>query len=426
MIRYLKYLGFSLFVVIVLWLAWLVRREQFVLLISLYGIAFGLSLWLANQNLSKRVVFWVGVLLRVLVLFSLPQLSNDIYRFIWDGRLLVAGEDPFALRPGEWMAMMHPPSGINQELHQLIYADNYTVYPPIHQIVFWLSAKLSTSIEGSIWVLKSVLVLGEIVLLWFLRKASRLHNLFVFYTLSPLVILEISGNGHFEALMVLFLILGLDGLRKKDWRLAGIGLGLAIATKLLPLMLLPVIWMYIGRESNGRREMLFWLVGVNVVLWLPLFFMGSMHHMMESIWLYFESFEFNASVFYLLKWLAPNGWRIGLITNGLTVGALLYFAFRQKVFDYQQLVQSMALIWGIYLLNSAIVHPWYVLPVFVLSVLANRWVGVVWSGLIYLSYSHYWGGGMQENYGVIGLEYVLLLVVFLFLRKQEIGGLSNE
>ncbi len=422
--------GLFLLSVLVGWMAWFVPREQFLLLIGLYGLAFGIYLWLVQRDLSENVVFGVGVFLRLMVLFSLPQLSNDVYRFIWDGRLLVAGQDPFALRPSEWMAMSNPPVGINQELHDLIYADNYTVYPPIHQAVFWLSVKLSSSILGAVWVLKSILVLGEIAMLWFLRKAKVFGRLFVFYALNPLVILEIAGNGHFEGLMVLFLILGIYGLRKKDGRMAGVGLGLAIATKLLPLMLLPLIGAYFFRnvEANARsplqqgRQLLGWMLGINILLWLPFFWMGSLNHLMDSIWLYFESFEFNASVFYLLKWLAPNNWRIGLITNALTVGLIVWLTWRQRAMDWHQLLGNMALVWGVYLLNSAIVHPWYVLPVFVLSVLSRRWVGVVWTGLIYLSYSHYWGGEMCEHYGIIVLEYVLLWVVFCVLVLMARAG----
>ena len=209
-----KILALFLFAVLLTWLAWFVPREQFGWLMGGYGLAFGLYIWLVHQKLPNRVVFGIGVLIRLMVLFSLPQLSNDVYRFIWDGRLLVGGADPFALRPSEWMAMPHPPLGINQELHQLIYADNYTVYPPVHLIIFWLSAKLSLSINGSILVLKSALILAEIVFLWFMQKHRQLHTVFVFYALCPLAILEIAGNGHFEGLMSLFLIIGLYGLRK--------------------------------------------------------------------------------------------------------------------------------------------------------------------------------------------------------------------
>ncbi len=442
---------FGLFLLSVLegWMAWFVPREQFLLLMGLYGLAFGIYLWLVQQDLSEKVVFWLGVSLRLIVLFSLPQLSNDVYRFIWDGRLLVAGQNPFALRPSEWMAMSNPPVGINQELHNLTYADNYTVYPPIHQAVFWMSAKLSSSIFGAVLVLKSVLVLGEIAMLWFLRKAKEFAGLSVFYALNPLVILEIAGNGHFEGLMVLFLILGIYGLRKKDGRLAGIGIGLSIATKLLPLMLLPLIGGYfwgnvdgqkkialdgdVGMETNGRSSvqqqmylLLGWAVGINMVLWLPFFWMGSLNHLMDSIWLYFESFEFNASVFYLLKWLAPNNWRIGLVTNVLTVGVIVWLTLRQRVMDERQLVKNMTLVWSVYLLNSAIVHPWYVLPVFVLSVMSKQWLGVIWSGLIYLSYSHYWGGAMDEHYDIIVLEYILLLIAAGMLRRTGCWRLDSS
>ncbi len=392
---------------------------------GLYGGSFGLYLWLIRQNLSDRHVFYVGVLVRVLVLFALPRLSDDVYRFLWDGRLLVGGADPFALRPSEWLAMSHPPQGINQELHRLIYADNYTVYPPIHQFVFWLSAKASMSIRSGILVLKSVLVLGEVSLLWFLRKLQRIGwwpQLFFVYALNPLVVLEISGNGHFEGLLVLFLVLGLYGLRQKNFMKAGLGFGLGIGTKLLPLMILPLLWRYLSGQGNSKKmffQVFGWIFGINLVLWLPFLWLGSLGHLMDSVWLYFESFEFNASIYYVLKWLAPEGWRIGLLTNGLTVMLVVFLAFRQKPRLLSGLVENMSLIWWVYLLDSAIVHPWYVIPVLVLSTMSDKSYGLVWSGLIYLSYSHYWGGNMEEHYGIIALEYILMLGMARYFAQAQ-------
>ncbi len=409
---YQKYFALALLGVLLVGIAWWVLREQFVFLMSGYGLSYGIYLWLIRRDVSDDVVFYFGILVRVSIVFALPLLSNDVYRFIWDGRLLVAGENPFALRPSEWLALAHPPNGIHSELHDLIYADNYTVYPPVHQAVFWLSARFSTSILGSVLILKSALVLADVGLLWLLRKLKRMgwwQRLFVIYALNPLVVLEIAGNGHFEGLMVLFLVLGIVGLRKNDVRLAGLGWGLAIATKLLPLMLLPLVWRYFskGKWASFLR-FLGWILLVNVVLWLPMIRMGSLGHLMDSIWLYFESFEFNASVYYVLKWLIPQGWRIGLITNGLTILVIGYWAFRQKAKDWEQLMVNMAWVWLIYLLDSAIVHPWYVIPVLVLSEMAGKRYGLVWAGLIYLSYSHYWMGGMSEHFWLIGLEYALL------------------
>ncbi len=426
--KYAQKIGVFIFFLLILTMGWLVPRSEFEILIILYTFSFGLYYWIMKQSLSDRFIIGFGFLLRIGLLFAIPALSNDVYRFIWDGRLLVAGEDPFALRPSEWMTLSSLPIGINNHLQKKIYSDNYTVYPPIHQVIFWLSAKLSWSLESAIILLKLVLILGEIGLLLFFRKAKEFTilntRLLPLYALNPLVLLEISGNGHFEGLMTLFLLIGFWGLRKKKYGLGGIGFGLAIATKLLPLMLLPIVLKFIPKK--GLVPFFCMIIFLNIFLWFPLWQMGSLHHLMDSIWLYFESFEFNASLFYLLKWIYPSG-RIGLMTNSLTILLIAFLALRQRKLDFIQLLRHASLIWILYLLNAAIVHPWYLIPVLVLSGLTKMNSGVIWTGLVYLSYSHYWGGDMEEQLGIIALEYLILTYLLVMdYKRAKLGTKSAE
>ena len=137
-----------------------VLRADFARLLGAYGAFFGLYGWILWQRqLPERVqqgYLVLGIFLRALLLFSTPQLSDDVYRFLWDGRLAAHGIHPFAELPSYYMA--HPAAipGITRALfEQLNSPGYYTVYPPICQAVFWVAGKLfPESAAGGIFIIK--------------------------------------------------------------------------------------------------------------------------------------------------------------------------------------------------------------------------------------------------------------------------------
>src|SRR5688572_18821679 len=74
-----------------------IQRYETVLLLGVYGIIFIFYVWIILKE-NEHVDFWIyaAICFRCLLLFSIPNLSEDVYRFIWDGRLLAAGHHPFS------------------------------------------------------------------------------------------------------------------------------------------------------------------------------------------------------------------------------------------------------------------------------------------------------------------------------------------
>jgi hypothetical protein len=405
------------------------KRADFVLFIAAYGAFFGLYVWLIffRKNKSEAETRWyagLGIALRVLLLFSIPNLSDDFYRFLWDGHLTVAGIHPFAHPPSYFIENQIFPAGITPELFGKLNSSEYfTVYPPICQAVFALAA-LAGSVGAGVFVMKLFLLACEVGAIRQLAAAvgssSKIpHSAFrtpqLLYALNPLIILEIAGNCHFEGAMIFFLIAGMRALEQKKVSVAALCWALATASKLLPLMFLPIVWRWLG----WRKGMIFNAVfaGTSLILFAPL--IKTLPNILSSLDLYFRQFQFNASFYYLFREVGfwKIGWDIGEelgpilgLATALGIGLLALLTRPAKSALADVLLFALLL----QLSLSATVHSWYVTVPFALGLLTRWRFPIVWSGVAALSYSHYAGGSFQENYWLIALEYSALWVFILW------------
>lgn len=438
--KYLRYAVSLVFAGLTVFLGYFTKRTDFLPFITGYGAFFGLYVWLLffRGEVSPGDNRWyarLGIGLRALLIFSIPNLSDDFYRFLWDGRLTVAGYHPFVHPPVYFIQNHIFPVGITPDLFSKLNSPEYfTVYPPVCQAVFALAALFSPASErGGVVAMKLFLLACEAVTVLQLAEGRNSGSgswrrrwgyggrMGVLYALNPLVILEIAGNCHFEGAMICCMVAGLRALERRKTKPAALYWSLATAAKLLPLMFLPALYRWMGRRQGIVFLAVFSLSCL--VLFAPL--LPVLPNMASSIDLYFRQFQFNASVYYLLRgigfWI--KGYDIGE-TLGPALG-LLAIAGIIRIARYvipgdaedaahipnrgglrltDALLFSLMLQLGL----SAAVHPWYATVPLVLGILAGRRFPVWWSGLIALSYSHYAGGGFRENYWLIALEYGVL------------------
>lgn len=392
---------------------------QFLLL---YGLAFGGYAYLVqrgNDALHARIGMAAGVLLRVGLVFALPHFSDDFYRFVWDGRMGLAGHNPFAYTPTEFLGRL--PAGSGAEWQALYGAlnskDYYSVYPPVMQGVFALAAALGGSIAGTVVALKAILVLAECGSLWFMHRISRRfqlpHRSVLIYALNPLVILELTGNLHFEALMTVFLLGLIWMLMLSRPVSAAVMMAFAIMTKILPVLAFP----FLVRRIGWGRSLLLGavtaaLVGVTVWLAVGLEFLP---HIQSSLRLYFNRFEFNAGVYYVLKWLAGDHYYLVQRYLPMLVGlGILAGAWRERDRIWRGFAAALLFALACYQLSSPVVHPWYITPLVALCALGPFRFPVVWTLFLPLTYLAYSQHGVEEQTWVIALEYVCLGVVMLY------------
>ena len=154
-------------IVLTIGLGFFVEQSDFVPIISQFGIFFFLYIFIFKYtNKKNKIIFFVGVsvLLRLILLFAIPNLSDDVYRFIWDGRLLINGHNPFDYSPIYYIENNISIPGINEALYTKLNSPKYfTIYPPIAQSVFAFACWLfPNSIFGSVVVMKTFLFLSEL------------------------------------------------------------------------------------------------------------------------------------------------------------------------------------------------------------------------------------------------------------------------
>ena len=205
----------------------------------------------SSGAVPQSLLYWAlaaAVLLRLFLLPAIPELSDDFYRFIWDGRLLNQGISPFAELPSTLMQdARFSEDPVNQQLFLGMNSPDYfTVYPPLAQWIFFVASWLfPDDLLGNLMVMRLVIILfeiGTIILCLKILKQSGLPtgNVLI-YAWNPLVVVELTGNLHFEAVMIFFVLLAVYLWQINRWKWSASALAAGVAAKLIPLIFLPLL-----------------------------------------------------------------------------------------------------------------------------------------------------------------------------------------
>ena len=426
----------------------LVRTDIIKLLllyISLVALAFQI---IKTIGFHYRLLVISAILFRLLFLFAIPNLSQDFYRFIWDGRLIFEGYNPYLYTPDYFITNGLFPVSQSQELYNgmgALSASHFTNYPPLNQLCFFIAALFSgKSILGSVTVLRLIIIAADIGTLYFGKKLLerlKLPSYRIFwYILNPFIIIELTGNLHFEGVMIFFLVWSLYLLHSGKWKWAAVVLACSISVKLIPLMFLPLFfWWFVKKENKllGIKKLLLFysIVGATTLLFfIPFFSMEFVSNYSKTVSLWFGDFEFNASIYYVAReigFLITGYNEIVIIGKVLPIVSLLiilgFSLFRQNN-TIPKLTASILLAFTCYLFLSTTVHPWYIATVVILCVFTNYKFPLVWSVALILSYLAYSNSSNSENLWVIGLEYLIVFSAFIWevLLKKRIEIYSSK
>jgi hypothetical protein len=205
---------------------------------------YALAAWLVWRAGARRSTFLLVVvfaaLFRLSVLFAPPFLSDDIYRYVWDGRVQAAGINPYRHIPAADALGFLRDADVYPNINRRDYAP--TIYPPLAQMIFFLATRVS---EQVLWM-KAVMVLFEaaalcaLVALLASFKLPRQRVLLAAW--HPLAVWEIASSGHLDALVICFIAFALLARRARRDNLTGVLLAAAVLVKLFPLVLLPAFY----------------------------------------------------------------------------------------------------------------------------------------------------------------------------------------
>ncbi|MCZ6672792.1 MAG: glycosyltransferase [Verrucomicrobia bacterium] len=293
-----------------------------------------------DKRTSFLIIFGLAVISRLLMA-NFPT-SDDVNRYLWEGKLLLAGESPYALtadapelekyRDGFWEEMNH--------------REQRTAYPPLVLTVF---AGLNL-ISYHSWIYKlffglmDLAVLGMIVRILKMRKLPLRNSLF--YALNPITIIAFSGEAHFDSLFIFLVLASLVFWEKGKIAQAWVILGLSIQVKLISVLIIPLLfWKY-------RSVKVLWIL---VPLILPsLVFWNDLPNLLEGILHYGETMSHNGSINHLFI----DFWGSRELASRLSVVLLLAVILITSL-KTRDVLKGSYIIFGALILLSPTVHYWY-------------------------------------------------------------------
>lgn len=347
----------------------------FVMLFALAVLAFGRA-WLAAQHGSLKVshIAVVAVLLRVPMFFTTPSLSDDVWRYLHDGRAQRAGISPYAYAPADPATS----SFRGPEHARINHPDLVTIYPPAAQSAFLLNALLGSRL---LWW-RLILLASEVILIVALGALIRarghpLTNLVV-YAWHPLAVIESIGSAHLEPIGIALMITALLAATRGRQVGAGTLTGLSVCVKFVtaPLLL-------ICTTLRSARTILA-AAAVVIVAYALYWNAGSV---LGSLGTFAVRWQANAGLYALLT-LVLDGYRARIVVATLLVCALVVIN-RTRAPDEDRAGMFMFAL----LLLSPVVHAWYLLwllafaPLFAADLGWLRNAALVWSVTIVLSYA---------------------------------------
>jgi hypothetical protein len=377
-------------------IAWLAVTLTSTLLLAL-AARFGLRANLDARGWTAFAMFG-AIAMRAAALCAPVSLSDDLYRYLWDGWLLLDGHDPYASRPSEVVHLVS--SSLFEKLNS---PDYYTVYPPIAQVGFGAAVATSRAlpIEASL-ALRIFFCAAELAGVFaLLRLCARLElprSSALLYAWSPLAIWEVAAGAHTEALLLPFVVLALFAALGGRPLRTGLFLGLAASAKLTILILVPVFFAYFVRRVGWRRAGASVAIALAVLaaLFSPFASDYLIAHLRESFALYMETFSFNAPIYYGARY--AMGYRVGWnepadgvlmpILTAVTLACIAGAALAQNGRD-RRLIEGAIFASFTYVVLSRVVHPWYLLVPLALSIMAESRAVIVFSMLTLLSYLRY-------------------------------------
>ncbi|GAC1646863.1 MAG: hypothetical protein NVS9B15_05240 [Acidobacteriaceae bacterium] len=363
---------------------------------------------------AKRVVCFGLVLAAVwhaaFLLVPTP-FDDDVHRYVWDGRVQRLGYNPYVVIPNDLTVQaLH-----TSETRSLNNSELPSLYPPGAQLFF----RVVTSVHESTFAMRVAFVLCEIAIALLLLVAwpgERRRYLVLAFAWNPLLAIEVTGSGHVDILGAFLLLVSAVALARKWRTVAAVTLGLALAVKFLPIVLLPLYWRRVRVRDAAMATL------VVALLYIP--FLEHGHLATGSLGIYIRSFRFNGPVFAALDRIAPPQVLAGLaLLAGLAVATWL------RRSEPEPTSADFAWPMAASLLCAPAVFPWYLLWLTPFLRSRTTLLLVLWTASIIPTYVMWHLRALGHSWGslpswVMVVEYGSLMVAAAIIHRERLRRMA--
>lgn len=370
-----------------------------------------------SSEASSAAVLLFTLLFSLTFIYDKPNLSDDLYRYYWDGKVSNKGINPYSYAPNS-LYLKHLRDEYWTNINN---KDLTTPYPPFIEALFATLYFISPNIYSFKLLAVFSYLASSYVLILIFKKLNKNPYYSLLYSWNPLMAVEFGHSGHNDAVAVLFTLLCAFFLLVNQPKFSALTLGIGTMSKIFPVFLAPAYVLKWRRRSVA-------IYSLTVLLpYIPLGLTGPIQ---TSLVTYFERIAFNAGFYYLVETVI-SCFATGnvMLYARITVAALFVVLFAFIVFKHARKdpLFSAYLILTSYLLLTPTIHPWYLSWILPFASLYAPEPWIYFSGAIFLSYYTYTlpeisPGFWPEQTWVRIVEYLpfTILLLLSFRKKKSV------
>ncbi len=357
------------------------------------------------SSIEARYVFVIllfGILFRLTLFPTDVITSPDVNRYLWEGKVINNGFNPYLYAP-DADKLYHLRDDVYDKL---TFKHIPAIYPPAAQYVF---AAAYFFFGEDTTGLKLLYLLCELLSFIFILKLLELKkiplNSIILYVWLPLPIMEYFVNAHIDPLLITFLIMFVYYSEKKNLKLSALFLALSVLSKVISIILLPLIL----KQFGIKKSIIFILIFVLTIIAGYLPFIYDDINVLIALNKYVAKWEFNASIYYLLKIIFADGTIARIICNaGLSISI---FIISYKYKDFSKAVYGVLIAFIVFV---ATLYPWYLGWIAVLNPVFNFYS--VTSLLFTINFSNFTplAPEWKEYVPVLMIQYILFYVLLSY------------
>lgn len=379
--------------------------------IFLSALFIALIILIRKIELNKKtltILVFAGIVFRIVLIPINPIASDDVYRYLWDGKVQANGINPYTYAPNdEVLKHLHSellPAKIN-------FPSMKTIYPPYSQWMFLISYLIAGE---SVLGIKLLLLLSEIItmiLIYLILSNYQISSKYsLIYILNPLPILQFFIDAHVDGFGITLFALFFYLISKNKLLYSYFALGLSITSKLITIMVYPFLLK--GRSLKNFLALIIVPIVTVALIYLPYSINGFPF---ESLFIFAQKWYSNGVMFTLFQKIINDNFLARILSMSLFFINFLWLYFSRKNFK-----EKAYLVFILFFLFSPVVHPWYLTWVAFLTAINFRWSGVIFISTISISniyaMNYLLRNKWEMNEWFLLLEY--LPVIFLLIVEE--------